>query len=321
MRRDFKPGLTRPKDFLPFWKETLVELNKTPPDLAREPIAHDEDPALSLEAIEFNSLGGARIRGYFLHERKRQSRPLVVYSHGYQSQCQIEWAWARAGVDVVGVDIRGFGRSADAFGDPSPFGYILSGWRAPETHILRGALSDFVRAVELSRGELAPLPTRLVLYGSSFAGGLALMAAALTQAADFLAVAVPTFGWIEGRQFFVKSGSGKEISDFLERRPEAAEDLMLVLRYFDPLNFAGQVICPALIGVGLADDVVPAETVYAIANHIAGAHEIREFPVSHSERPEEILWAAFEREWLGIARHGIPEGFGGRRRAVRSMSQ
>ena len=310
MRRDLKPDLIRPKDFDSFWDSTLAQLARTPANLSRERLTHDHGPQFTLERIVFNSLWAAKIEGYFLHTPQGSPRPLVVHSHGYGSQCEVQWEWARAGLDVVGVDIRGFGRSVDAVPQPSPYGYMLTGWRSPETHVLRGAICDFVRAVGLARQELAPAHVRTALRGSSFAGGLALMAEALTQAADLLCIAVPTFGWVEGRQILVKSGSGKEISDFLHGRPEAAEDLMLVLRYFDPLNFAERVTCPTLVGVGLSDDVVPAETVYAIANHIAAIHETREFPVSHSEQPDEVLWDQFEREWLMLARDGVPRGFG-----------
>ncbi|MGI9378200.1 MAG: acetylxylan esterase [Methyloligellaceae bacterium] len=310
MRRDLKPEIIRPRDFAPFWKNTLFELGQSNPDLRRESVPHDQDKELKLEKISFQSLWGSRIFGYFLYSNEQESRPLVVHSHGYLSQCDVQWAWARMGVDVMGVDIRGFGLSLEAVSNPSPYGWILTGWRSPESHILRGAICDLVRAIDQGRDVLAPNARRLVLHGASFAGGLALMAEALIQASDFLCIGVPTFGWAEGRQFFVKSGSGKEVSEFLRDRPEAAEDLMLVLRYFDPLNFAPSIVCPTLVGVGLSDDVVPAETVYALINHIAGRKEAREFPVSHSNEPEEALWQHFEQEWLNYAANGMPEGFG-----------
>ena len=97
------------------------------------------------------------------------------------------------------------------------------------------------------------------------------MAEALAGVADLLAVAVPTFGWAEGRRLLASAGSAAEINRYLERRPEhAAEDLMVVLRYFDPVNFAGQVVCPTLVGVGMVDEVVPAPTVLAIADRLGG---------------------------------------------------
>jgi hypothetical protein len=68
--------------------------------------------------------------------------------------------------------------------------------------------------------------------------------------------------------------------------------------------------CPTLIGLGLSDEVVPAKTVYAIANHLAGPHEIMEFPVSHSRHPDERLWRRFEARWVELAAHWVPPAFG-----------
>jgi len=169
-----------------------------------------------------------------------------------------------------------------------------------------------MRAVEVACEMSGEQRARTVLYGFSFSGGLALMAEANLRRADLLVVGVPTFGWSEGRHFFVKAGSGAEINRFLEQRPEASEDVMLVFRYFDAMSFADRVECPALVGVGLADDVVPAKTVYAIANHISGPHERMEFPVSHTDLPEEKEWDRFEERWLRLAADGVPRGFGGR---------
>ena len=150
----------------------------------------------------------------------------------------------------------------------------------------------------------------MVVYGRSFGGGLAVMTEALIQAADLLVVGVPTLGWAEGRHFFVEAGSGGEINRYCRARPDHMEDLMVVLRYFDTTNFADLIRCPTLVGVGLEDVVVPAKTVYAIANHLSGPVELMEFPVSHTDRPEEALWDRFEDRWTALARDGVPPDFG-----------
>ena len=85
---------------------------------------------------------------------------------------------------------------------------------------------------------------------------------------------------------------------------------MLVLRYFDTVNFADRITCPTLVGLGLKDHVVPAKTVYAIANHLKGPHELMEFPVSHSDHPEEQLWQRFEAKWIELAIDGVSDTFG-----------
>jgi cephalosporin-C deacetylase len=241
-----------------------------------------------LSQLTFHSLGGVEVTGYSLGWPDDAPRPLVVHSHGYGSQCDIQWKWAEAGYNVAGIDIRGFGRSAAAVPAPSRWGYVLTGIESPETSVLRGAVCDYGRTMQLAR--------------DLFAGGLALMAEALWDTSDLLVLGVPTYGWAEGRYFLVKSGSGAEIAHYLEERPEATEDIMLVLRYFDAVNFAGMVSCETLIGLGLNDPVVPAETVYSIANHFAAPCEIMEFPVSHTALPEEQRWEEFETRWLALGR-------------------
>jgi cephalosporin-C deacetylase len=203
---------------------------------------------------------------------------------------------------VAGIDIRGFGRSATAVPAHSRWGYVLTGIESPETSVLRGAVCDYGRTMQLARDLFAGRTARRLTYGFSLSGGLALMAEALWDTSDLLVLGVPTFGWAEGRYFLVKSGSGAEIAHYLEERPEATEDIMLVLRYFDAVNFAGMVSCETLIGLGLNDPVVPAETVYSIANHFAAPCEIMEFPVSHTALPEEQRWEEFETRWLALGR-------------------
>ncbi len=302
MQRSLRPTLTRPPDFEEFWRKTRQELSAVDPKVRRMRVPGECRQFLELSTLTFRSLGGVEITGYTIAGYDEEPRPLIVHSHGYASRCDIQWKWAEQGFNVVGIDIRGFGRSAAAVPVLSRWGYVLTGIASPETSVLRGAVCDYLRAIHIARDLFEGRTSRRVTYGFSFAGGLALMAEALGGISDLLVVGVPTFGWAEGRYFLVKSGSGAEIARYLKERPEEAEDVMLVLRYFDAMNFAGMISCDTLIGLGLRDPVVPAETVYSIANHLSASCEIMEFPVSHTTLPEESRWGQFEARWLAIAR-------------------
>lgn len=303
------PPLTRPPDFGSFWEKTRAELAGVPSAVSREPL-EPRNAALGFERLTFSSLGEARVSGYAILWKDDSPRPLVVHGHGYGGGLDLMWRWAEAGVNVVGLEARGYGRSSEALPAPSRWGYVLTGIESPEEYVLRGAVCDYMRAVEVGGEILGPLVSRTVLSGASFAGGLAVMAEAVMQAADLLVLAVPTFGWAEGRRHLVQEGSGREIKRYLEAHPGREEDVMMVLSYFDPMNFAAEVRCPTLVGVGLEDAVVPAPTVYAIANHLGGPHEVIRLPVSHTNRPEEKLWDRFEARWLRLAVEGVPPGFG-----------
>jgi cephalosporin-C deacetylase len=310
MRREFKPALRRPEDFDLFWESTRSQLERVDPKPTRSPQNWSETLPIRHDLVELTSLARARITAHFLEWQTDGPRPLLIHSHGYGCHCEPRWDWAARGFNVIGVDIRGFGLSAGALPRPSRWGYVLTGIEAPETSILRLAVCDYMQAVRVGSLLCEGRISRTVLHGVSFAGGLALMSESVLQSADLLAVGVPTFGWAEGRNFFVKSGSGAEISAYLENRPEFVDDVMLVLSYFDTVSFADRVNCPTLVGLGLHDEVVPAKTVYAIANHLAGPHEIMEFPISHSDHPDEQLWSRFEDAWGKLAAQGVPDDFG-----------
>jgi cephalosporin-C deacetylase len=303
-----RPPLVRPVDFDEFWRRALTELDAVRPDVRRETVAAED--SVRLELVSFASLGGVRVHAWGLVGPQDPRRPLIVQAHGYGGVCEPRWDWARAGVDVFCVDVRGFGRSAAGVVAPSRWGWILTGATSPETHVLRGAVCDYLRAATVARS-ISPGAPRLVLHGMSLAGGLALMAEALGRAADLLVVGVPSLGWAEGRLFFARGGSAAQVSAYLARQPAyAAEDLMVVLRYFDPLNFVHLVRCPTLVGVGLADQVVPAATVLAIAERLAVPCEVMRFPVSHTGADDERVWRPFVDRLLDLALTGVPPGFG-----------
>ncbi len=304
--RSQRPMPRIPGDFDAFWQQSLEELGHVDPDVRPEAQAERGPHGLVLQWSSFRSLGGVRVHFYSITSQSERVRPTLVHSHGYGSQCEPRWDWAAAGVDVFGVDIRGFGRSDDALQQVSRWGYILSGIESPETSVLRGAVCDYIRLAQIAGQRARSSNQKVVLHGVSFAGGLALMAEALVHTADALVIGVPTFGWAEGRYFLSQAGSGGELQTYLSDRPENTEDVMVVLSYFDSVTFASRVTCPALIGLGLRDEVVPPETVYAIANHIPSKVEIMEFPVSHTELPEEALWSRFDDRCVEIALEGQP---------------
>ena len=111
MRRQFKPVPTRPDDFDEFWSSTRQQLHAIDPVIERRAVETAEDPAIDLDIVSFVSLGQVRVAAYLLTWRDHEPRPLVITSHGYGMQCRPRWDWARRGVNVLAVDIRGFGIS------------------------------------------------------------------------------------------------------------------------------------------------------------------------------------------------------------------
>ena len=313
-----RPPLARPDAFFPFWRDTLAALARAPAN-PRLGLAVTSSEGARIVPVRFASLGGCNIQGFLItlddpagellrdEERLREDganadgaprRPLVVTTHGYNGQCNpvLEARHtATCGADLFCFDVRGFGLSRSAC-PVDPRGYILTGLTDPRTSILRGAVCDYVRAAEVAQ-RLGAGRGGVVFHGRSYGGALALLAQGLTSGADYLAVALPTFGWLEGRRQLVTRGSGQEINTHLARHPRLEAAATATLRYFDTVNVADRIACPTLIGVARRDDVVPAATVYAIANHMDPPPQIVELPVGHSADEEERRWTDFDARW------------------------
>lgn len=297
-----------PEDFDAFWEKGLEELAAHPLDLEIEarpsPPGYDDVRCAVWRAT---SLGGRRIGGPVTMPREAMlstvrdgDLPLWVYGHGYGG-VESGAAWrpdlARMGFVALGLDARGYGRSRLP-DDPGVPGWITHGIESPEAYILRGAVLDTVRAVQVARFLPGADPGRTALAGFSFSGGLAVMAAAWVPDLAYVAVGVPTFGAYDLRRTLVKGGSGAEINELLDSlSEEEARALRQRLRYFDAINFAARIKKPPVtVGYGVVDPIVPAQTVVAIYHALATADkELLSFPCAHYDHPLAQKWAEFDR--------------------------
>ena|GEM_PF-3079761 len=324
-----------PEDFESFWRETVEELRAVPLNLTVERVAPEAlGPGAGPSAVgasgvgpaqgesarggagaseddvwlgiwRADSLGGRRIGGPLAVPR-RPSGAVWVYGHGYGS-IKDGSAWrpdlARQGFIAVGCDARGYNRSR-AEGDPGVPGWATCGIEDKARYILRGAVADTIRAVEVARALEGADPGRTVLYGSSFSGGTAVLAAPWIEGLRYVAVRVPTFGAYDLRRTLVKRGSGAEINALMDRLDERERaSLRDRLRYFDAVNAAAFIrTVPVTVGLGVSDVVVPGETVAAIYHALATPEkELLSYACSHTNHPRTAEWQHFERHVLAEA--------------------
>ena len=233
----FTPFCTEPSDFDQFWSqtyETLLEIDPQPV-LARQNSPVD---ALTYEQLSFTSLGHVGISGYLLSQNTSEPRPLVVHSHGYNSQYDVMLNWASHGCHVLGIDFRGFGRSERL--TLASGSYVMTGIDAPQTSILRGNVADLVQAKRVGRMLLGERISSLTLKGFSFGGAMALMAATLDTSVDLVVAGQPTVGWHSERLRLATAGSGAELRRYLDSNPTEREKVMNTLNYFDTVHFAAR---------------------------------------------------------------------------------
>lgn len=118
----------------------------------------------------------------------------------------------------------------------------------------------------------------LIVHGGSQGGYQAIVTAALAPAVTGLAACVPAGCDHTGKAVGREPGWPNWASRTWKGRDE--KKMLIASRYFDAMQFATRVKCPALVGMGLVDTVCPAEGVLATYNQLKGEKELVLMPAA-----------------------------------------
>lgn len=276
-----------------FWKRWREAAFAAEPAL--EPWTHGErDPGDPTAGLWFESVRSVRI-GCTLVEPPDgvPVRAGLVTLHGYGRPARLAEdaerlrALAARGVAVLIVRVRGYPGSQVDAGDlcsPSaaPFGWISVGLdtevRAPEdamNWVLPQAVADAAnacRALARRLRERAGMEAPIFLHGTSFGGGLAIVAASALVPVlriDRIAVALPSLGdwtWRLEERSRCARGLGAEVWALLAANHLRRERIVETLRLCDAAVHATRVRCHALGMLAERDDTVPAPAAAGVFN-------------------------------------------------------
>ena len=136
----------------------------------------------------------------------------------------------------------------------------------------------------------------LAVTGTSQGGLQSLVTAALDPAVTAMLVLVPAGADDTGAQAGRKAGWPYNIG--ANPTPEQKQ-ILDTSPYFDAVNFAARVKCPALIGLGLLDETAPPSGVFAAANQMQGPKELCILPdsdhrgLNNSQAPYQVRAATW----------------------------
>jgi len=281
----YKPPLTRRKDFLKFWKEN-IRLSKEQPlnpkiKKVNYPVKRAEAYSLTFDGF----LDRSPINAWFIKPREKGQLPSLLFFHGYggnKGQVSDYLGWALQGYAVMAVDVRGqSGESPDLARYPSGniLGNMTKGMLDKSDYYYRFAYMDCLRALELFMERDEVRKERVGVTGVSQGGGLSLVVSALDKRVSLTMPEVPYLCQFERAIDVASQGPYLEILNYVKMNPESAEKAYETLSYFDAMNFAPEIKCPALVSVGLIDTVCPASTIFSTFNHMtAKEKELSVYP-------------------------------------------
>ena len=267
----FKPPLTRPDDFESFWNSRLEALRSRPLEAKLSPRDAAGFEGAEAYDMSFVDASGRRTEGVLI--KTAGDGPYRATIKGYLQHH-----------DVDGV-VRRFARSAANSDRPTlivasakPRNATYRHWNGRDDNNM---LENYERGLRL----LAYLQQRedvesIVLSGASRGGPMMIaLAALMPEKVHGVRAHVPTSCGISwDRRRYVGWGT-------------PPKDQLDAAAYFDPVNFAPDLVSPLLITGGIRDDLAPPTGLIALANHAENAPWVRlEITLAgHSGFPPNVM--------------------------------
>ena len=287
----------KPADFDEFWEKAKKDLAAVKPEYVVTEQPDSSKDNRRVFKVEMKSLGGLTIRGY-LTEPKDKSKykkfAVLLALPGYQVSLG-PMSGNDPDMAIFTLNIRGQGNSRDVI-DVRRQNFILLDLEDKNRYVMRGAIMDCVRAVDFicSRPELRSY--NIIASGGSLGGFLAVATSAVDKRISFCSAANPIFCDVRNLVDEVKWPIN-DIKQYVKTRPGLTmEKVMDNLDYFDTKNFASELKCPTLVGIGLVDDIAPPNHVYTMYNEITAPKHLIVFRDLGHEIG--IKYAIYEGRWM-----------------------
>jgi cephalosporin-C deacetylase-like acetyl esterase len=267
---------TMPPDFMGFWEQGRKQLAQVPvnPVLTRREDRCSE--SVDVFSISFAGIDDTRVYG-FLCVPKGKEGPFPAYvtvpGAGAGPYGPSGMGWAKRGVLHLTVSVHSHDAAAMSKEEVNAAYEALNAEGLYIHHGLPDRDKFFFRRVFLGADRaiswLASRPDydgrHMVFYGSSQGGGSALILTGLNKHITAVAANVPGFCDQAGFQAGRRGGWPGMVKG---KTDEERAPYLAASRYYDAVNFARFITCPAVICAGFIDGTCSPSSVYAAYNEI-----------------------------------------------------
>lgn len=302
------PSAAPPDDFDAFWKSKVEELGAVPANPVLE-AAEGGDPAVDYWKISLDNIRGSKIRGQLARPKavlgsgdKLPALLIVQWAGVYP--LQKSWATGRAKSGWLTLNINAHDLPIDekpdfykAQNEGALKGYPAIGKDDREkSYFLKMYLSCH-RAAEYLTTRPDWDGKTLVVMGTSQGGLQAIMTGGFHPKITALLANVPAgcdhTGALIGRQSGWPQLLGGGAGPFDEK-------VIATSKYYDVVNFARRIKCPALVAVGLIDQTCPPAGIMAAVNQMQGPKEllIMEHSDHQGRNNSQAAYHSKSNEWL-----------------------
>jgi cephalosporin-C deacetylase len=294
---EIRSQYAKPADFDQFWQNAKDELAKVKPDFKMKEYPDSAKDGRRVFGFEMKSLGNLTIRGWLTIPRnsnKNKKFAVLLGLPGYQVGLPPMFG-TDEDLAIITLNTRGQGNSSDVIHRPRDE-FIFYNLDDKNKYVMRGVIMDCVRAVDFifSRPELRH--DNIEVSGGSMGGYLAIALASLDKRVALCAAQHPILTDVHNLVGVVEWPI-IDIQKYVKTVPGLTLDKVLNnLDYFDTKNFATNLTCPSLIGIGLLDHLAPPANEYAAYNNIPGKKHIIVFKDLGHE--VALKYKNYEGRWM-----------------------
>ncbi len=274
---EIKPSAEEPADFDKFWQGKIAELAAVPMNVQLEKL--DEPGDVDYWKITMDNINGSKIYGQIAKPKNKEGKLPAILQVQWAGVYPLKREWVTGfanrgwlAMNIIAHDIpidreEAFYKEQNE-GALKDYSHQGNDDRN-KSYFLRMYLSCY-RAVEYL-SQRSDLDGRtLVVTGGSQGGLQTVMVAGLNPKVTAIAACVPAgcdhtgdlIGRASGWPKWIRSLDGRDKDKVVEAS-----------KYYDVVNFARRVKCPALVGIGLIDTTCPPAGTIAMFNQIPGTEK------------------------------------------------
>ncbi len=295
--QEIKSAFEKPADFDQFWQNAKDELAKVKPDFKVREYPDSSKDNRRVFGFEMKSIGNITIRGWLTIPKtnnKHKTFSVLLGLPGYQVPLPPMFG-SDEDLAIITLNVRGQGNSADVIHRPRDE-FIFYNIEDKNKYVMRGVIMDCVRAIDFiySRPELRH--ENIQVSGGSMGGYLAIAVSSLDKRVALCSAQNPILTDIRNLSTTV-DWPFVDIKKYVRSQPGLTFNKVLsTLDYFDTKNFATNLTCPTLIGIGLLDHLAPPANEYAAYNNITAKKHIIIFKdLGHEIAPS---YKSYEGRWM-----------------------
>jgi cephalosporin-C deacetylase len=288
----------KPPDFDAFWQNTKDELAAIDPEFTVTPMPDLDKDNRHVYLIEMKSLDNMTIRGWMtvpiVKKNSNKKFSVLLGLPGYQVNLE-----PMMGVDydlaIITLNVRGQGNSRGPVNTRKDE-YIFYHVEDKNRYVMRGAIADCLRCIDFifSRPELRH--DNIMVSGGSMGGFLSMATAGLDKRVTLCSAQNPIFCDIRNLIGAVEWPISS-FKKYVATQPGLTLDKVLnTLDYYDVKNFAENITCPVLMGIGSLDPFAPPDNEYAAYNNIKSNKRIMVFKDLGHEISK--AYKEFEGRWM-----------------------